>query len=77
MRRWTQEERERQAELIRSWRPWEKSTGPQTEAGKMRSSQNALVHGACTNAVREEAKKLNEFLRYCKALEAFSTLDNG
>ena len=31
---WTPERRARQAELIRQWRPWEKSTGPKTEAGK-------------------------------------------
>ena len=32
----------------------------------MRSSQNALVHGACTNAIREDMRKLKEFLRYCR-----------
>ncbi len=26
----------------------EKSTGPKTEAGKQRSSQNALIHGVCS-----------------------------
>jgi hypothetical protein len=26
-------------------KPWEKSTGPKTEEGKKRSSQNALKHG--------------------------------
>lgn len=34
----------------------------------MHSSQNALVHGACTAAVREDAKKLNELLRRFKDL---------
>jgi len=34
----------------------------------MRSSQNALVHGACTNEVREEMRKLKEFLRYCRSI---------
>ena len=68
MRRWTQEERERQAELIRNWKPWSQSTGPQTEVGKMRSSKNALVHGACTNAAREDAKNLNAMLRDYKGI---------
>jgi len=31
----------RQAELIRTWRPWEKSTGPKTKAGKAKVSRNA------------------------------------
>lgn len=35
----------------------------------MRSSQNALVHGACTNEVREEMRKLKEFLRYVRNLQ--------
>ena len=32
-----------QAELIRSWRPWEKSTGARTPEGKARSSQNRAL----------------------------------
>ena len=31
---WTKERRERQAELIRTWKPWTRSTGPRTAAGK-------------------------------------------
>lgn len=38
---WTAERRERQAQLIRTWRPWEKSTGPRTHQGKATSSRNA------------------------------------
>ena len=38
---WTPERRARQAALIRTFRPWERSTGPKTEAGKARSSRNA------------------------------------
>jgi hypothetical protein len=41
----------------------------------MRSSQNALVHGACTNAVREDMKKLKELLRDFKSM--MSELDLG
>ena len=40
MRIWTPEARQRQAELIRSWKPWEHSTGAKTEAGKAIVSQN-------------------------------------
>jgi len=42
---WTPERRARQAELIQQWRPWEKSTGPKTEAGKRGASQNAYKGG--------------------------------
>lgn len=39
---WTPERRARQAELIRTWRPWEKSTGPKTDEGKAIVSRNHL-----------------------------------
>src|SRR4029450_5158301 len=42
---WTPERRARQAALIRTWRPWRRSTGPKTEAGRARSAQNAQKHG--------------------------------
>jgi hypothetical protein len=38
---WTSERRARQAALIRTWRPWEQSTGPRTAEGKARTSRNA------------------------------------
>ena len=38
---WTTERRARQAELIRRWRPWEKSSGPTTPEGKAISCRNA------------------------------------
>lgn len=34
----------------------------------MRSSQNALVHGACSAAIKDDAKKLNELLRMLRNL---------
>lgn len=39
---WTAERRARQAEAIRRWRPWERSTGPKTSEGKARCAQNAF-----------------------------------
>ena len=42
---WTPERRARQAELIRQWRPWEKSTGPKTPEGKARVARNAYKGG--------------------------------
>ncbi len=39
---WTPERRARQAEAIRRWKPWEKSTGPKTDEGKAASASNFL-----------------------------------
>ncbi|MDD2934720.1 MAG: hypothetical protein PHO76_12625 [Methylotenera sp.] len=38
---WTAERRARQAELIRSWKPWQSATGPKTLTGKSVASMNA------------------------------------
>ncbi|MFT7245379.1 MAG: hypothetical protein ACI82A_002747 [Candidatus Azotimanducaceae bacterium] len=38
---WTLERRQRQAELIKQWKPWEQSTGPRTPSGKSKSATNA------------------------------------
>ncbi|GAO39224.1 hypothetical protein SCH01S_28_00830 [Sphingomonas changbaiensis NBRC 104936] len=42
---WTPERRAKQSEVIRRVKPWTKSTGPTSEAGKARSSQNAYKGG--------------------------------
>lgn len=42
---WTEERRKQQAERCRRNKPWEKSTGPKTSAGKQRSKRNAIKHG--------------------------------
>jgi hypothetical protein len=34
----------------------------------MRSSQNAYVHGGCSTEVRQEAKRVNDFLRQCREI---------
>lgn len=41
----TAEHRHLRAQLIRRWRPWERSTGPKTAEGKSRSSRNAWKGG--------------------------------
>jgi hypothetical protein len=43
---WTQERRARQAELIKTWRPWERSTGPKTATGKAIVARNAWKGGS-------------------------------
>lgn len=42
---WTDERRAKHAAAIRRWKPWAKSTGPRTVAGKARAAQNAYKHG--------------------------------
>ena len=42
---WTPERRARQAELIRQWKPWAKSTGPKSPEGKERVAKNAWRGG--------------------------------
>jgi hypothetical protein len=63
---WTPERRAAQAERIRALKPWLKSTGPKTKAGKKRSSKNAVQHGL-RKAEVEKVKRLirlnREFLR--------------
>jgi hypothetical protein len=42
---WTEERRQKARERILANKPWERSTGPRTQAGKETSSLNALKHG--------------------------------
>ena len=65
---WTPERRARQAERIRQWKPWEKSTGPRTEAGKATSSQNALVHGERSAEVVKARKQFNDAMRSSRVI---------
>jgi len=61
------EERQRRRERCLKNRPWEKSTGPKTEAGKLISSHNALKDGLNSSLplVREVAR-----LRQAEAIAA-------
>lgn len=42
---WTDARRERQRAIIRTIKPWTRSTGPASSRGKAKSSQNAVKHG--------------------------------
>ena len=59
---WTPERRQRQAEAIRQWQPWARSTGPRTEAGKAKTCRNAWK-GGHRQMLRAMSKLLNEELR--------------
>jgi len=55
---WTPARKARQAALIHTWKPWERSTGPQSEAGKAKVARNAFKGG-----VRPQLRKLAQVLR--------------
>jgi hypothetical protein len=67
---WTPERRARQAALIRTWRPWDSSTGPRTPEGKAQAATNAQAfHGytpelvALRAEVRANARLVAELLK--------------
>jgi len=62
MRHWTPEERLKQSKAIRSWKPWERSTGAKSPQGKVISSKNAIKTGDSVY-VRELIKQINRILR--------------
>jgi hypothetical protein len=49
------------AELIRRWKPWEKSTGPKSAEGKARSAMRGYKGGQ-----RAELRELARLLRECR-----------
>ena len=55
-------ERLKQAELIRQWQPWNKSTGARTTEGKARASRNAFKGGLHTRA-QELLRDVSRLLR--------------
>lgn len=77
MRKWTLAERERQAEAIQAWKPWERSTGPTTTEGRAIASGNATSHGMRSMAWAVERKKLNEVLHSFKTSMQTVTSEAG
>ena len=66
---WTPERRARQAELIRQWMPWAKSTGPKSPEGKARVGRNAWT-GGHREQLRELSKMVNAECRQARELVA-------
>ena len=64
---WSLERRARQAELIRQWEPWARSSGPRSLEGKQRVSRNAWTGGHRAR-LRELSKMVNEQVRASREL---------
>ena len=65
-RLWTQEERDRQSQLIRTWKPW-RLAGVKTQEGKAISSKNATKHGYYSQEQIAQRKAIRALLRELKA----------
>ena len=69
---WTPDRRARQAELIRTWQPWAKSTGPRSPEGRQRVSSNAWTGGhwaemrELTTMVNAEVWASGELINSCR-----------
>ncbi len=63
---WTPERRAKQAALIRDWRPWDKSTGPRTHAGKAISAQNSFKTGEYSRETNDLFARLRAYRRALK-----------
>ena len=63
---WTPEQRARQAESIRRWQPWLKSTGPRTPDGRAKRSMNAKTHGRRSRGAGDATRMRRTMVRICK-----------
>ena len=63
------ERRAKQAELIKQWKPWAKSTGPKSVEGKDRIAKNAWTGGHRAR-LRELSKMVNAECRQARELVA-------
>ena len=55
----TPEHRHSRSGMIHQWRPWERSTGPRTPAGKARASRNGWK-GGMRETLRQVGRVLQE-----------------
>lgn len=71
---WSRRRRKQQACNARRNKPWTKSTGPKSEAGKRIASMNAWKHGhfsASYKMLRAALQVNKDFLRYASLFAAF------
>lgn len=67
---WTAERRAKQAQAIRRWKPWLKSSGPVTPEGKARVARNAYKPASVRRQVAGMMAELKAVMRRLKAVEA-------
>lgn len=67
---WSPERRARHAAAIQRWKPWEKSTGPRTAAGKARAAQNAAKPWLKADPDRALQRALRAHERYLSDIHA-------
>ncbi len=65
---WSTERRAAHAAAMRRWKPWERSTGPRTAAGKARAARNALKHGLYARPMRTLRRLLRRQRRFVRAI---------
>ena len=64
---WTPERKLRQAEKIRTWKPWQQATGPRTPDGKATTAKNAYKGGHWL-MLRELSRMVNAEVRETREL---------
>ena len=64
---WTPERRARQAELIKTWKPWKQSTGPLSSEGRAKVAKNAYK-GGHRLMLRELSRMVNAEIREAREL---------
>ncbi len=60
---WTEERKAKMRLQIQRWKPWEKSTGPKTAAGKAASKGNSLKHGTFSAENLKKIAEIRQLLR--------------
>lgn len=73
-RSWTPERRAKQAEWMRQNKPWLKSTGPRTPAGKEAVKHNALKHGYRSEDYAELIALLREQEKFRRCVEKIALM---
>lgn len=76
-RGWNDERREKHAAAIRRWKPWAKSTGPRSAAGKARTAQNAAKPWLKRGPDYQMKQALRDHSRYLTDLNRFITLQKS
>ena len=61
-RTWTTEQRQKQREAIKRWKPWQQSSGPKSPEGKAAAAGNAWTGGEWQK-LRQAIKALNGAMR--------------